>query len=107
MLLAFCIGILGVATSAMTPLSSSRWRAAAGCPEHLRDTLEKVVNSFPPEWLEEPVTDEVYTSMEEAHDRLVAFSLSQGFDVIILTSTQRPQPITTFSCVHHGHATRN
>ena len=69
--------------------------------------VEKVVNLYSSEKLEEPINSEVYTSMEEAHDRLVAFSLSQGFDVVILTSTQRPQPVTTFSYVHHGHATRN
>ena len=67
MLLAFCIGILGVATSAMTPLLSSRWGAAVGCPEHLRDTLEKVVNSYPPECLEEPVTSEVYIVGTDGH----------------------------------------
>jgi hypothetical protein len=104
---AFYIDILGVANSAMTPVSSSRWRAAAGCPEHLRDTLEKVVNSFPPEWLEAPATGEIYESMEEANGRLNSFSLSQGFDVVISRSTQTPQPVTTFSCIHHGHETRN
>src|ERR1700761_4249100 len=91
----------------MSSLQTPRWRAPVGCPAHLRTVVERVVNSYPPEWLEEPVTGEIYTSMEEAHDRLVAFSLSQGFDIMILSSTQRPQPVTTFSCIHHGHETRN
>src|ERR1700761_8497730 len=46
--------------------------------------------------------------MEEAHNRLVPFSLSQVFDVVgVLNSAQRPQPVMTFSCIHHGHETRN
>ena len=45
--------------------------------------------------------------MDEAHSRLIAFSLSQGFDVVIAHSTRKPQPVTTFSCIHHGTETKN
>jgi hypothetical protein len=83
------------------------WRARSDCPEHLRDTLEKAVNAYPPEWLQEPTTGEIYSNMNEAHSRLIAFSLSQGFDVVIAHSTQKPQPVTTFSCIHHGTETKN
>ena len=34
--------------------------------------VEKVVNLYSSEKLEEPINSEVYTSMEEARDRLVA-----------------------------------
>ena len=61
---------------------TSRWRAAPGCPEHLRYTLEKAVNAYPPQWLEEPVTGEVFDSLEECQSRLVAYSLSQEFNIV-------------------------
>ena len=65
------------------------------------------MNLYPPEWLEEPATGELFASMEDAYNRLVAFSLSQGFDVVKSSATQRPQPVTTFSCIHHGSETKN
>jgi len=100
---------LGVTSSRvdMSSLSSSAWRAPSGCPEGLRYTLEKAVNAYPPEWLQEPTTGEIFSSMDEAHSRLIAFSLSQGFDVVISHSSQKPQPVTTFSCTHHGTKTKN
>src|ERR1700739_3462788 len=90
----------------MAPLSSSDWRAPPGCPEHIRYTVEKVVNSYPSAWRDEPATGEVFSSIKECQERLVAFSLSQGFDVVIFRSTQN-SPRITFSCIHHGRKTRN
>ena len=84
-----------------------RWRAAHGCPDHLRYTIEKTVNGFPPAWLEEPVTGEVFESMELGQERLVAYSFSQGFDVVVVHSTKRPQPVSTFGCIHHDDKTKN
>lgn len=91
----------------MTSASLSLWRAASDCPESLRFTLEKVVNAYPPEWLQTPTTGEIFKDMDEAYSRLIAYSLSQGFDVVKSHSTQKPQPVTTFSCVHHGTETKN
>lgn len=94
-------------STTMLSVMPSGWRAPPGCPEHIRFVLEKTVNDFPPEWLEEPETGEVYSSEEEANDRLVAYSLSQGFDIVVTHSTTKPQPCTTYSCIHHGKETRN
>ena len=91
----------------MTSSSLSPWSVHLDCPEHLRDILEKVVNEYSPEWLQQPATGEVFSSMDEAHSRLVAFSLSQGFNVVCPHSTQKPQPVSTFSYFHHGTETKN
>ena len=88
-------------------MTSSAWRAPAGCPDYVRYIVEKAANAFPPEWLREPLSGEVYSSVEECHNRLIAYSLSQGFDIVISHSTQKPQPSTTFSCIHHGTETKN
>src|SRR5260370_38654014 len=88
-------------------LSLSSWRASPGCPEHVRFVLEKAVNALPPEWLTEPVDGEVFTSIEECQQRLNAFSLSQGFDIVKTHSAMKPQPKAYFACIHHGKETRN
>ena len=65
------------------------------------------MNKYPREWLDPPATDEVFDSMDAAQERLVAFSLSQGFDIVKSHSTMKPQPVFTFSCIHHGVETKN
>jgi len=91
----------------MSSLQSSGWRAPVGCPDHIRFIVEKAVNSYPPEWLEEPISGEVFSSIEECQNRLIAYSLSQGFDIVVTHSTRTPNISTTFSCVHHGKETKN
>src|SRR5690349_19930896 len=91
----------------MSSLPSYRWRAHPDCPEHIRYIVEKAVNAHPPHWLEEPSSGEIFSSIEECRNRLIAFSLSQGFDVVTTHSASKPQPCATFSCVHHGIETRN
>lgn len=91
----------------MTSLTLSAWRAHPDCPEHLRYILEKTVNAFPTVWIEEPVTGEVFSSIDACRRRLTAYSLSQGFDVVISQSTKSPTISTTFSCSHHGKGTLN
>ena len=93
----------------MSSLQSPGWRAPVGCPELVRFIVEKAVNSYPPEWLKEPTSGEVFSSIKECHNRLIAYSLSQGFDVVISHSSAQkaPQPWANFSCIHHGSETRN
>jgi hypothetical protein len=88
-------------------MASPGWQAHAQCPDHIRYILEKTLNEYPRAWLEEPVSGEVFSSVAECQNRLIAFSLSQGFDIVISHSTQTPQVSKTFSCVHHGQETRN
>jgi hypothetical protein len=63
------------------------WYAKPGCPAHLVDALQKKVNSFPVAWLEAPLTGEVFDSIDSCRDRLKAFSLAEGFDVVSGGST--------------------
>ena len=55
---------------------ASAWQARPNCPDSVRYTLEKAVNAYPPAWLQEPTTGEVFKDMDEAHRRLIAYSLS-------------------------------
>ena len=71
----------------MSSLEQPRWRAPPGCPEHIRFVLEKAVNTYPSEWLEKPILGEVFSSLEECQNRLIAYSLSQEFDIVISHST--------------------
>src|ERR1700744_5733856 len=87
--------------------SSFTWRAHPDVPDRVRYNLEKVVNAFPPKWLREPVTGEIFQSIEECERRLVAFSLSHGFDVVTGNSAKKPFPRRTLVCSHHGAETRN
>jgi len=89
------------------PGATAGWRAPPGCPEHVRYTLERAVNAYPAEWLEEPISGEVFDSVNECQERLVAYSLSQGFDIIVTNSATKPAPRATYCCTHHGEETRN
>lgn len=91
----------------MSSPEAPTWRAHANCPENVRYIVERIVNAFPPEWLEEPATGEVFSGVEECERRLNAYALSQGFMVVKSHSTKTPIPSTTFSCIHYGKATRN
>jgi len=39
-----------------------QWRAAEGCPPHLRPALERLVNGFPVDYLNPPITGESFES---------------------------------------------
>ncbi len=71
------------------------WKAHASCPDNLRFIIEQTVNSYPREWLQAPVTGEIYASIDDCRDRINAYAFSQGFDAIILHSTQKPTPSAT------------
>ena len=89
------------------PSATTGWRAPPGCPEHVRYTLERAVNAYLVEWLKEPISGEVFDSIDECQERLVAYSLSQGFDIIITNSANKPAPRATYYYIHHGEETRN
>ena len=83
------------------------WRARPGCPEHLRLPLERHINRFPCEYLKEPVTGEVFETAEECQERLLVYSMSQGFDIVKGGGGKPSHPGFNFHCVFHGHGTRN
>jgi hypothetical protein len=87
---------------------SAKWTAPVGCPDHLRAPLERAVNAYPEEHLDTPATGEVFKDVDEAEQRLLAFSLSQGFDIVKGRSeVNGSSPFATFQCIFHGKTTRN
>ena len=91
----------------MSSIQPPLWRAPPGCPEALRFIVEKAVNRYPAEYLDSPVTGEVFSSIDDCQTRLIAYSLSQGFDIVKTHSATKPTPGCTFACVFHGEETRN
>ena len=90
----------------MSLATQPRWGAAEGCPDHLRDLIERTVNAYPPGATAMPRTGEVFTSIDECRDRLITYAFSQGFNVVT-TNSQKARGIATFSCIHHGVESRN
>ena len=69
--------------------------------------MEKTVNEFPSDWRHEPQNNEVFQSIDECGRRLIAYSFSQGFDVVKTHSSNTPYPNATFCYIHHSDKTRN
>jgi hypothetical protein len=90
----------------MSVTTQPRWRAHPDCPDSLRYLIEKTVHAYPSGWIEEPQSGEIFTSIDECHKRLIAYSFSQGFD-IVTTNSARTRGNATFSCIHHGQESRN
>jgi len=76
-------------------------------PAHQRSTFDRVVAALPNNFLNYPVTGEVFESKAECKARLQGFALSQGFAVVIGKSSQDGTPRAEFLCIHHGTATLN
>jgi len=84
----FCIENLGVEpiylpialemASTATPMQ----RAANGYPTNLHPAIKRLVNSFPPAFLHNPITGEVFKSLSKAEQRLKTFTLVTGFDFV-------------------------
>ncbi|KIW89890.1 uncharacterized protein Z519_09319 [Cladophialophora bantiana CBS 173.52] len=85
----------------------SPWRARPGCPDHLRGPLEKAVNDLPVSFLVDPANKETYNTIEECYQRLVGYSLSQGFDIVRSSGGTPSNPGSSFLCIYHGDRTRN
>ena len=56
--------------------------AKPGCPSHLINIYEKVVNTLPSSYLLLLVIGEVFTSIEACKQRLCSFALAKGFNII-------------------------
>jgi len=83
------------------------WTAHPDCPRHLVATLEKAVNALPVEWLDPPVTGEVFESFQECERRLRGFALSQGFDIVQKGGSGAHTPGKRWVCIHHGVRSQN
>ena len=91
----------------MDDSSSAYSRSGPGCPPHLREHLERLVNSFPKDWWASPETGEQFPSLAEAERRLTAYALVKGFAFVRAGGGSRKIPGCNFKCIHHGEQTRN
>ena len=83
------------------------WFAKAGCAEHHIAVIERLVNSFPPEWLLLPQSGEILENLEYCNRRLRAFALTTGFDIIRKGGGAKALPSWRFFCFYHSTITRN
>src|SRR4030095_10552388 len=83
------------------------WHAKPGCPQHLVATLERAVNSLPPEWLLSPCTGEIFDSIDHCKRRLPGYALAEGFEFVQTGGGTKQNPGARFQCSRHGEATRN
>lgn len=83
------------------------WQAKPGCAAHHVAALERLVNSYPSEWLLAPQTDEIFDNLEHCNRRLRAFALAEGFDIVRNGGGTGAAPAYRFLCYYHGTHTKN
>jgi hypothetical protein len=83
------------------------WHAKSGCIKHHVAALERLVNSFSLTWLLPPNTGEIFASKELYNNRLRAFALAKGFNIIRNGGGTAINLAWRFRCYYHGLATRN
>jgi hypothetical protein len=91
----------------MASSTASSWRARPGCASDTVEHLEGLVNSFPAAYREPPVTGEQFPSLAVAKERLLVFSLVEGFMSVITSGGDARFPAKILKCFHHGITTRN
>src|SRR5436305_11575572 len=83
------------------------WVAKVGCAEHHIAILERLVNSFPPEWLLPPQSGEIFENLEHYNRRLRAFALATGFDIVRKGDSSKALPSWRFFCFYYSTEIRN
>ena len=83
------------------------WVAKTGYAEHYIAILERLVNSFSPEWLLPPQSGEIFENLEHCNRRLRAFALTTSFDIIRKGGSSKALPSWRFFCFYYGTEIRN
>src|SRR5436309_9414673 len=83
------------------------WVAKVGCAEDHIAILERLINSFPPEWLLPPQSGEIFENLEYCNRRLRVFALATGFDIVRKGGSSKAFPSWRFFCFYHGTEIRN
>ena len=83
------------------------WLAKVGCVKHHVAVLERLVNSFPPEWLLLSQSGEIFENLEHCNRRLRAFAFATGFDIVRKGGGTKALLSWRFFCFYHGTETRN
>jgi MULE transposase domain len=84
------------------------WQAKPGCPQHLRDALERFVIDRDPTWRHPPARKgEVFESFDQCQERMNTFAMVEGFATIVRGSGNSITPCKRFQCIHHDEETCN
>lgn len=95
------------ASDSSSTATSELWKAKPGCPQHLREALERFVNDQDPAWRSPPLPKgETFDSFEQCRLRLNIWALVDGF-AIVATGDGANTPMKRSACIHHGNKTRN
>jgi MULE transposase domain len=78
------------------------WKAKAGCAEHHRSAVERIVNLLPSEWLSAFKSGELFDSLEHCDRRLRGYSFAEGFDIVGKGEGSKTNPSWRFFCLAHG-----
>jgi hypothetical protein len=66
-----------------------------------------MVNTFPPSYLQPPVSGELFDSLEDCNRRLRGYAFAEGFDIVRKGGGTGANPSYRFRCIFHGVVTRN
>jgi hypothetical protein len=83
------------------------WSAKPGCAQHHRAAVERLVNSLPQFYLLQPVSGEVFESLEDCNRRLRGYALAEGFNIVRHGGGIKALPSYRFRCIFHGSNTQN
>ena len=83
------------------------WRAKLRCPKHLVAVLEHAMNALPPAWLLQPITGEVFDSIDHCNRRLQGYALAEGFEVVRTRGGTKTAPGARFECSKYGESIKN
>jgi hypothetical protein len=82
-------------------MATVSWTAHPDCPAHLRGEVEARVRAFPPAFLKEPVSGEVFDNLELCRERLQGFAFTDGFAIVQKNeSMKQAHPRLYFHCIY-------
>ena len=65
------------------------------------------MNALPPAWLLQPITGEVFNSIEHCKRRLQNYALAEGFDVVQIEGDIKKVLTDCFKCLKHREYIKN
>lgn len=99
---------IDIATLVLSLAMAAPWQAKPGCPQHLRDALERFVNDRDPTWRHPPARKgEVFDSFDQCQERLNTLAMVESFAITVRGGGNSITPCKRFQCVHHDEETRN
>ncbi|KAI9760849.1 MAG: hypothetical protein M1840_002182 [Geoglossum simile] len=81
------------------------WIPPTGLPDFIIAPIREAIEKMPPHHLLPPQAGEVLDP-DQAYERLQDYAFSQGF-CIVISSRDKANTNIRYTCIHHGHTTRN